>query len=122
MKPHNIKLTPAAREAALALAKDGYLLKFRALQQGCCTLSVRIVPVPDLFQGVPFEKASLLDAPGSPPASDAADKCSRAKTSDAAVLSVDGVRILMDDSFPDFTWVGTIDYKEKGLHKGFHWR
>ena len=38
------------------------------------------------------------------------------------MLIVDGIRIFFDNEYPDFTWVGTIDYKEKGLHKGFHWK
>ena len=38
------------------------------------------------------------------------------------VLIVGGIRIFFDNEYPDFTWVGTIDYKEKGLHKGFHWK
>ena len=32
------------------------------------------------------------------------------------------IRIFFDNEYPDFTWVGTIDYKEKGLHMGFHWK
>jgi len=38
------------------------------------------------------------------------------------VIEVDGVRILTKDEYPELTWIGTIDYKEKGLHKGFSWR
>lgn len=38
------------------------------------------------------------------------------------VIVADGIRILADDDYPDFTWVGTITYKDKGLHKGFHWK
>lgn len=38
------------------------------------------------------------------------------------ILDVDGIHILFDDTYDEFTWVGSIDYKEKGLHKGFHWK
>lgn len=38
------------------------------------------------------------------------------------VIEVDGIRILIKDEYPELTWIGTIDYKGKGLHKGFSWR
>ena len=94
MKPHSIRLTDAARTAATELKEEGYALRFSVRSQGCCNLAVRIFPVPD-----PAGEAIPDD-----------------------ILIVDGIRILFDNEYPDFTWVGTIDYKEKGLHKGFHWK
>ena len=94
MKPHSIQLTDAARAAATELKEEGYALRFSVRAQGCCNLSIRIFPVPE-----PAEGAIPED-----------------------ILTVDGIRILFDNEYPDFTWVGTIDYKEKGLHKGFHWK
>lgn len=38
------------------------------------------------------------------------------------VIEVDGVRILSKDEYPDLQWNGTIDYKDRGLHKGFRWK
>ena len=39
------------------------------------------------------------------------------------VIDVDGIRVLTKkDEYPDLQWAGTIDYKEKGLHKGFAWK
>lgn len=38
------------------------------------------------------------------------------------VIEADGVRILTKDEYPDLTWIGVIDYKAKGLHKGFSWK
>lgn len=38
------------------------------------------------------------------------------------VIDVDGIRILTKDEYPDLTWIGVIDYKAKGLHRGFTWK
>ena len=38
------------------------------------------------------------------------------------VIEVDDVRVLVKDEYPDLHWNGTIDYKAKGLHKGFSWK
>lgn len=38
------------------------------------------------------------------------------------VVEADGIRILVKDEYPELQWNGTIDYKGKGLHKGFSWR
>lgn len=38
------------------------------------------------------------------------------------VIDIDGIRILTKNEYPDLRWNGTIDYKAKGLHKGFSWR
>ncbi len=102
MKQHSIRLTDAARAAASELKEEGYALRFSVRQQGCCNLAVRIFPVPDPAAGQdekPPAEAILED-----------------------ILIVDGIRILIGNEYPDFTWVGTIDYKGKGLHKGFHWK
>ena len=37
-------------------------------------------------------------------------------------IEVDGCTVVMKDEYPDLTWRGVIDYKEKGLKKGFLWR
>ncbi len=37
-------------------------------------------------------------------------------------IEVDGIRILTKNEYPELTWIGTIDYKKKGLHKGFSWK
>ena len=104
MKPHSIQLTDAARAAATELKEEGYALRFSVRAQGCCNLAVRIFPVPDLadMEGQNEE----LPAEAIP----------------EDMLIVDGIRIFFDNEYPDFTWVGTIDYKGKGLHKGFHWK
>ena len=36
--------------------------------------------------------------------------------------SIDGIHILSRDEYPELQWSGTIDYKAKGLHKGFSWK
>ena len=102
MKPHSIQLTDAARAAATELREEGYALRFSVRAQGCCNLAVRIFPVPDPAAGLNDE--------------------SPAEAIPDDMLIVDGIRIFFDNEYPDFTWVGTIDYKEKGLHKGFHWK
>ena len=38
------------------------------------------------------------------------------------VLDIEGVPILVRDEYPEMHWSGLIDYKAKGLHKGFHWK
>ena len=38
------------------------------------------------------------------------------------VMEVDGIHILSRDEYPELQWSGTIDYKAKGLHKGFSWK
>ena len=38
------------------------------------------------------------------------------------VIEVDGIWILTKNEYPDLHWAGTIDYKAKGLHKGFAWK
>jgi Fe-S cluster assembly iron-binding protein IscA len=98
MKPHKIQLTDAARAAAIALKEEGYALRFSVRSQGCCNLSIRIFPEKD-----PLAKAAADALPDN-------------------ILDVDGIHILFDDTYDEFTWVGSIDYKEKGLHKGFHWK
>ena len=98
MKPHKIQLTDAARAEATALKEEGYALRFSVRSQGCCNLSIRIFP----------EKDPLSESP--------------AGASPENILDVDGIHILFDDTYDEFTWVGTIDYKETGLHKGFHWK
>ncbi len=98
MKPHKIQLTDAARAAAIALKEEGYALRFSVRSQGCCNLSIRIFPEKD-----PPNEATGDALPDN-------------------ILNVDGIHILFDDTYDEFTWVGSIDYKEKGLHKGFHWK
>ena len=110
MKPHHIQLTDTARAAATELKEEGYALRFSVRAQGCCNLAVRIYPVPDpAGEGHPDSAAGQREE--SPIGAIPED-----------ILTVDGIRILFDNEYPDFTWVGTIDYKEKGLHKGFHWK
>jgi Fe-S cluster assembly iron-binding protein IscA len=98
MKPHKIQLTDAARAAAIALKEEGYALRFSVRSQGCCNLSIRIFPEKD-----PLNETTGDALPDN-------------------ILNVDGIHILFDDTYDEFTWVGSIDYKEKGLHKGFHWK
>lgn len=38
------------------------------------------------------------------------------------IIEVDGIRILTRNEYPELVWNGTINYKSKGLHKGFYWR
>ena len=38
------------------------------------------------------------------------------------VIEADGVRIVTNGEYPDLEWKGTIDYRTKGLRKGFVWR
>ena len=38
------------------------------------------------------------------------------------VMEVEGIRILTRNEYPELGWVGTIDYKSKGLRKGFTWK
>ncbi|MBQ6401901.1 MAG: hypothetical protein IJI20_06420 [Firmicutes bacterium] len=38
------------------------------------------------------------------------------------VIEVDGIRIVTNGEYPDLEWKGTIDYKTKGLRKGFVWK
>ena len=38
------------------------------------------------------------------------------------VLEFDGIRILTRDEYPEMHWSGIIDYKPRGLHKGFSWK
>lgn len=39
------------------------------------------------------------------------------------VIEIDDIRVLSGkNDYPDLQWVGTIDYKTKGLHKGFVWK
>ena len=110
MKPHSIQLTDAARAAAKELKEEGYALRLSVRAQGCCNLAVRIFPVPDPVGG-PHPDAAARQNEESPAGAIPED-----------LLIVDGIRIFFDNEYPDFTWVGTIDYKEKGLHKGFHWK
>ena len=107
MKPHKIQLTDAARAAAIALKEEGYALRFSVRSQGCCNLSIRIFPEKDPLAKTPDN--TLHPAPGD-------------LALPANILDVDGIHILFDDTYDEFTWVGSIDYKEKGLHKGFHWK
>ena len=110
MKPHNVRFTDAARAAATELKEEGYALRFSVRAQGCCNLSIRIFPVPDPTGESQPDPAARQDE--KPPAEAILED----------ILIVDGIRIFFDNEYPDFTWVGTIDYKEKGLHKGFHWK
>lgn len=38
------------------------------------------------------------------------------------VIEVDGIRVLTRDEYPDLQWYGTMDYREKGLRRGFVWQ
>ena len=38
------------------------------------------------------------------------------------LMEVDGIRILTRDEYPDLQWYGTMDYREKGLRRGFVWK
>ena len=38
------------------------------------------------------------------------------------IIEADGVRLLTKNEYQDLIWRGTIDYKEKGLRRGFIWK
>lgn len=38
------------------------------------------------------------------------------------VIDIEGVPIFARDEYPEMNWFGLIDYKPKGLHKGFKWK
>ena len=86
----DIKLTQAAKEAALDLASQNKAIRFTVTRSGCCSMAASIYP--------DAERVGDL------------------------ILEADGVRILTRDEYPELTWIGTIDYKSRGLHRGFIWR
>ena len=38
------------------------------------------------------------------------------------VIDLEGVPVFVRNEYPEMNWSGLIDYKPKGLHKGFQWR
>ena len=38
------------------------------------------------------------------------------------VIDIEGVPLFVKDDIPEMKWFGLIDYKPKGLHKGFQWK
>ena len=38
------------------------------------------------------------------------------------VIDIEGVPLFVRDEIPEMNWFGLIDYKPKGLHKGFQWK
>lgn len=38
------------------------------------------------------------------------------------VIDIEGVPLFVRNEYPEIKWFGLIDYKTKGLHKGFQWR
>ena len=38
------------------------------------------------------------------------------------VIDIEGVPLFVRDEVPEMKWFGLIDYKPKGLHKGFQWK
>ena len=45
-----------------------------------------------------------------------------AKKEGDTVIDIEGVPLFVKDDIPEMKWFGLIDYKPKGLHKGFQWK
>lgn len=38
------------------------------------------------------------------------------------VIDLEGIPLFVRNEIPEMKWFGLIDYKSKGLHRGFQWR